>query len=79
MRAFSGGMKRRVALLRALLSGADLIVLDEPFHGLDDALRDQVIARTAGYCRGKTVVLVTHDLQEAEKMGAGQMVHLDSL
>ena len=79
VRAFSGGMKRRVALLRAVLCGADLIVLDEPFHGLDDALREQVIARTAGYCKGKTVVLVTHDLHEAEKMGTGQIVHLDSM
>lgn len=77
--AFSGGMKRRVALLRALLADYDLLLLDEPFHGLDEELREQIMEETARRSRGRTVVLVTHDPYEAECMEAAQVIHLDSL
>lgn len=66
----SGGMKRRAALVRALLAEYGAIVLDEPFKGLDEATKAQVI----GYCRemlsGKTAVLVTHDRYECEALSA---------
>ena len=58
VRELSGGMRRRVAILRALLCGADVIALDEPFKGLDEATRARVIAETKRLCRGKTVLLV---------------------
>lgn len=63
---FSGGMKRRVALCRALLAPYDILCLDEPYKGLDEALRKQVMRVVGEHTRGKTVVLVTHDLREAE-------------
>lgn len=76
-RELSGGMKRRAALVRALLSDYSAIVLDEPFKGLDDDTKQQVL----GYCRkmlkGKTAVLVTHDVTEAEQLGAEKKLALN--
>jgi len=69
-RELSGGMKRRVALVRALLATYDLLVLDEPFKGLDELTKQQVIAYTRERTEGKMVILVTHDLEEAKLVGA---------
>ena len=66
----SGGMRRRVSILRALLAEYDVLFLDEPFQGLDDALKEQVIAYVKEKTRGKTVIFVTHDQREALDMGA---------
>ena len=76
-RELSGGMNRRVALLRALLADADLQLLDEPFKGLDARTRQDVMQRTRARCAGRTVVLVTHDPAEAEALGAKQVLTLD--
>lgn len=67
--AFSGGMKRRTAILRALLSDWEILLLDEPFTGMDEQTRAAVIAQTGAYCRGRTVVFVTHDPEECAAMG----------
>jgi ABC-type nitrate/sulfonate/bicarbonate transport system ATPase subunit len=72
----SGGMKRRVALCRALCASGDLIVLDEPFKGLDDDTKDAVIETVKKYSAGKTVIMVTHDEEEAEKMGAEKILRI---
>ncbi len=71
VRELSGGMRRRVALLRALLAEWDFLALDEPFKGLDEETRRRVIRRTREMTAGRTVLLVTHDAGEAEMMGAG--------
>lgn len=58
VRELSGGMKRRCAVLRAMLSEADILIMDEPFTGLDDENR----RRTAGYIRenlGERILLIT--------------------
>ena len=75
-RELSGGMNRRVALLRALLADADLLFLDEPFKGLDARTREDVMRQTRALCEGRTVVLVTHDPAEAEALGAAQVLAL---
>lgn len=62
---FSGGMKRRVALCRALLAEYDVLFLDEPYKGLDEATRERAMAVTARASQGKTVLLVTHDPRES--------------
>ena len=63
----SGGEQQRVALLRALMPDPAVLLLDEPFSGLDlnlrDAVRDDVMRVLRG--RGTTAVMVTHDPQEA--------------
>jgi NitT/TauT family transport system ATP-binding protein len=64
--ALSGGMRQRVALARALSTDAELLLLDEPFRGMDEELHAKMrdLIRT---CRqGKTTVIVTHDAQDAE-------------
>lgn len=65
-RTLSGGMKRRVALLRALLAEYDILFLDEPFKGLDEDTKRLVM----NYCKekisGKTTVFVTHNEDECE-------------
>ena len=71
----SGGMRRRVAILRALLAEYDLLFLDEPFKGLDRETKETVMADTRRRCAGRTVLLVTHDVAELDAMGA--VVRLD--
>ena len=63
---FSGGMKRRVAIARALCARYDILYMDEPYKGLDDATRGKVQAVVEELSRGRTMLLVTHDLREAE-------------
>lgn len=69
--ALSGGMKRRVAIARALAYGGDVLLLDEPFNGLDDALRVRVAAHIRD--AAPLTVLVTHDQAEAALLGARTM------
>ncbi|WP_405595490.1 ATP-binding cassette domain-containing protein [Sellimonas catena] len=70
VRELSGGMRRRVALLRALCCDWDILFLDEPFKGLDEETKKQVMDYTKEMCTGKTVIFVTHDSKEAAQMGA---------
>ena len=75
---FSGGMKRRVALARAICADPELVLLDEPFKGLDPDLKLKVIEYIKRHTAGKTVICVTHDPAEAEMMG-GRVIDLDSM
>ena len=65
----SGGERQRVAIARGLLAEYDLLLLDEPFTGLDDEIKERVIKVMKARTAGKTVLLVTHDRQEALLMG----------
>ena len=63
----SGGMQQRVSLARALAMEGDLLVLDEPFKAMDEALRRDMIELTG---RSKAaILLVTHDEWEAAELG----------
>ncbi len=69
VRELSGGMKRRTALLRALLADYDILFLDEPFKGLDTETKNNVMIYTREKTAGRTVILVTHDADEAAFFG----------
>jgi len=62
----SGGQKARVALARVLLEQSDLVLLDEPFAGLDRSTRIQMAALCQTLLASKTVILVTHDPRDAQ-------------
>ena len=67
-RELSGGMKRRVSILRALLAEFDLLFLDEPFKGLDAETYLKVTDYVREQIRGRTVILVSHDLRDMERL-----------
>lgn len=64
----SGGMQRRVAIARALRYGGDALVLDEPFKGLDDALKARIATKLA--TAFPLIVIATHDEKEAALLGS---------
>ena len=72
----SGGMRQRVGLARALASDADILLMDEPFSALDPLIRRdmQDLLMTLQRDLRRTVVFVTHDLNEAMRMGDRIMI-----
>jgi iron(III) transport system ATP-binding protein len=66
----SGGEQQRAALARAIVPRPGILLMDEPFSGLDSRLRDSVRADTLSVLRetGATAVIVTHDPEEAMRM-----------
>lgn len=66
----SGGQRRRIALARALLAPYDVLLLDEPFTGLDPATKEAVAQLICLRECGRTVVVATHDPRDAELLGA---------
>jgi len=72
----SGGQKRRLAILRALMAEYDILFMDEPFKGLDADTKEKVMLYTKEQSRGKTVVFVTHDKAECDFMG-GKIINIE--
>ena len=64
----SGGMKRRLNLALALVHDPDIIVLDEPEAGLDPQSRVKVREYIRSLARAKTVILTTHNMDEADRV-----------
>jgi NitT/TauT family transport system ATP-binding protein len=60
----SGGMKRRVAIVRAILAKSDILFLDEPFKGLDVDTKTDVMKYLKDNLQGRTVIMVTHSIDE---------------
>jgi ABC-2 type transport system ATP-binding protein len=86
VREFSGGMQRRLLILRALMSRPQVLFLDEPTVGLDPQVRRQLwdlITQLKG--EGITVMLTTHYIEEAEALcdrvgilNRGELIALDT-
>lgn len=68
----SGGMKRRVALTRAIAYGGDALILDEPFNGLDSDNKQIAanIIKREFIDKNKPVLLITHVKEDAESLDA---------
>lgn len=76
VRLLSGGQARRVALTRALLAKGDLLILDEPFTGLDDDTRHLCAAAIADCRQGRTLLVVTHNLDDLSLLGVEKRIAL---
>ncbi len=74
----SGGMRRRVAIVRAILAKSDILFLDEPFKGLDVEIKNVVIEYIKANTKSKTVVLVTHDVSCVNEFN-GTLIKMDLL
>lgn len=69
VRELSGGMKRRVAILRALLYDYDLLIMDEPFKGLDKVTKSKVmdfVINEINEINDKSAIIITHDIDDIE-------------
>ena len=76
LRHLSHGMRRKAALASSLAYRPRLIVLDEPFTGLDALVRDELIEGILGNADGATVLISSHDLAEIESF-ASHIGYLD--
>ena len=66
VRELSGGQRRRVAILRCVMAGADALFFDEPLKGMDDRTVARVMDFILPQMAGSTVFWVTHDLREKD-------------
>jgi len=73
---FSGGMKRRTAILRAILAPSDFIIMDEPFTGLDSETKQKAIDLILEFAKGKLLLFSTHHEEDAELLSA-KIIHLN--
>ncbi|GAB6146041.1 ATP-binding cassette domain-containing protein [Desulfocicer niacini] len=64
----SGGMKHKVAMIRAFLTGPDLILMDEPFRSMDMASRTKIMDHIRNHYPDITLLLVTHHLDEMPRI-----------
>jgi NitT/TauT family transport system ATP-binding protein len=70
VKTLSGGQRRRVAIVRALVGDADLVVMDEPFSGIDKGSKADLVEYIRERLTGRTALLITHEAKEAKQFGA---------
>lgn len=64
----SGGQKQRLAIIRAILNNAEIIILDEPFTGLDEETKREMIELMFEFVREKTLIMITHEQSTIKKL-----------
>ena len=65
-----------LALVRAVIAPGDVLILDEPFKGLDDDTRGAAMRYVLNHAADRLILLVTHDRAEAEAMGALKTIQI---
>lgn len=76
VRELSGGMKRRVAIARAILADSELIIMDEPFKGLDEGTRRNTIDFVLQETENRTLIVITHSPEEAELLVSDKVIRM---
>lgn len=64
----SGGMRRRVEIVRAVMAGGSLLLFDEPFNGLDEENKEKTMAYIREKRKGKTIIISTHSREECRQL-----------
>ena len=72
--SFSGGMRRRVSLLRAMQSQGEILLFDEPFNGLDEQIRQDAVHYVQRRRNNRTLLFTTHHMEEARALKASLFV-----
>ena len=76
--ALSGGMKHRVALGRTFLADSNLMILDEPFRGLDKELKERIVDRLwEKETADKTVMVISHNKEDIELLGIDESIYVE--
>ncbi len=70
----SGGMARRVSIARALVSGGDIFIFDEPFNGIDEENVKVTAELINAYTKDKTVIMVSHNKRDIVLLGAKEII-----
>ncbi len=74
---YSGGMRQRTSILRALYADSEILFLDEPFKGLDKDMRRRTADFILEMAAGRTVVCVTHDQGDISLLDSVQVIRLE--
>lgn len=67
---YSGGMRRRVSLVRAMAGRGEILLFDEPFNGLDEETRQIAMDYVKKERNGRTLIFATHHKEEGKALGA---------
>lgn len=70
VRTLSGGMKRRTAIVRAMLAVSDIVIMDEPFTGLDEVNRSLAASYIKDRLRGRLLIVTTHQEEDLQLLNA---------
>lgn len=75
----SGGMRHRTALGRTFIKDAEILILDEPFRGLDQKLKERILSRLwRKATEKKTVIMITHSVEDAKAL-SGRIIDFEEL
>ena len=75
-RKFSGGEQQKMGLARLMMKDYDLVILDEPTSAMDEVSKNKAIKIIKDYARGKTLIMITHDLNKVNEI-ADYTIRLD--
>lgn len=75
----SGGMKRRLSLLRALIFPSKLLILDEAVREIDSNTREIILKNIKKYSKDRALIYITHEKEDIQKLGIERIINLDEL